>query len=90
MQAYKDDVVSGNTKGIEFPVQEEQGHLAEGWGSIPAPGQVKVGDEIHTARNIVIATGSEASSLPGVEVDEKTVVTSTGALTLPSRRSRWW
>ena len=56
----------------------------KGWGSIPAPGQVKVGDEIHTAKNIVIATGSEPSSLPGVTVDEKTVVTSTGALALGS------
>ena len=37
---------------------------------------------MHEAKNIVIATGSEASSLPGVEVDEKTVVTSTGALEL--------
>jgi dihydrolipoamide dehydrogenase len=41
-----------------------------------------VGEETHNTKNIVIATGSEASSLPGVEVDEETVVTSTGALTL--------
>jgi dihydrolipoamide dehydrogenase len=56
----------------------------KGWASIPAPGQVKVGDEVHSAKNIVIATGSEASSLPGVEIDEDTIVTSTGALTLKS------
>jgi len=55
----------------------------KGWGQIPAAGQVKVGDEIHTAKAIVIATGSEPSSLPGVEIDEETVVTSTGALALP-------
>jgi dihydrolipoamide dehydrogenase len=82
MQAYKDDVVNGNTKGIEFLFKKNKVTWLKGWGTIPAAGQVKVGDEVHTAKNIVIATGSEASSLPGVTVDEKTVVTSTGALTL--------
>lgn len=82
MQAYKDDVVSGNTKGIEFLFKKNKVTWLKGWGTIPAPGQVKVGDEVHTAKSIVIATGSEASSLPGVEIDETTVVTSTGALTL--------
>jgi dihydrolipoamide dehydrogenase len=84
MQAYKDDVVSGNTKGIEFLFKKNKVTWLKGWGTIPAPGQVRVGDDTHTARNIVIATGSEASSLPGVTVDEETVVTSTGALTLKS------
>ena len=82
MPAYKDDGVSGNTKGIEFLFKKNKVTWLKGWATIPAAGQVKVGDEVHTARNIVIATGSEASSLPGVEIDEKTVVTSTGALTL--------
>jgi dihydrolipoamide dehydrogenase len=82
MQAYKDDVVSGNTKGIEFLFKKNKVTWIKGWATIPAPGQVKVGDDVHTSKNIVIATGSEASSLPGVEVDEETVVTSTGALTL--------
>jgi dihydrolipoamide dehydrogenase len=82
MQAYKDDVVSGNTKGIEFLFKKNKITWLKGWAMIPAPGQVKVGDELHSAKNILIATGSEASSLPGVEIDEKTVVTSTGALTL--------
>jgi dihydrolipoamide dehydrogenase len=82
MQAYKDDVVNGNTKGIEFLFKKNKVTWLKGWATIPAPGQVKVGDDTHTAKNIVIATGSEASSLPGVTVDEETVVTSTGALTL--------
>ena len=82
MQAYKADVVSGNTKGIEFLFKKNKVTWIKGWATIPAPGQVKVGDEVHTAKNIVIATGSEASSVPGVEIDEQTVVTSTGALTL--------
>mgnify|MGYP000523518942 CR=1 FL=1 len=82
MQAYKADVVQGNTKGIEFLFKKNKITWLKGWGSIPAPGKVKVGDEVHEAKNIVIATGSEPSSLPGVTVDEKIVVTSTGALTL--------
>ena len=82
MQAYKADVVTGNTKGIEFLFKKNKVTWLKGWASIPAAGQVKVGDEVHTAKNIVIATGSEASSLTGVTIDEETVVTSTGALTL--------
>ncbi|NEY90403.1 dihydrolipoyl dehydrogenase [Tabrizicola oligotrophica] len=84
MQAYKADVVGGNTKGIEFLFKKNKVTWLKGWGSIPAAGQVKVGDEVHSAKAIVIATGSEPSALPGVTVDEKTVVTSTGALTLPA------
>ncbi len=82
MLAYKDDTISQNTKGIEFLFKKNKITWIKGWASIPAPGQVKVGDDTHTAKNIVIATGSEASSLPGVTVDEQVVVTSTGALTL--------
>jgi dihydrolipoamide dehydrogenase len=82
MQAYKTDVVGQNTKGIEFLFKKNKITWLKGWATIPAPGQVKVGDDIHTARNIVIATGSEPSSLPGVTVDEETIVTSTGALVL--------
>jgi dihydrolipoamide dehydrogenase len=82
MQAYKQGVVDGNTKGIEFLFKKNKVTWLRGWGSIPAPGQVRVGDEVHGAKSIVIATGSEPATLPGVEVDEKTVVTSTGALSL--------
>ncbi|MFT3689883.1 dihydrolipoyl dehydrogenase [Paenirhodobacter sp.] len=83
MQSYKQDVIDGNTKGIEFLFKKNKVTWLQGWGSIPAAGQVKVGDEVHTAKNIVIATGSEPASLPGIEIDEETVVTSTGALALP-------
>ncbi|WP_126974946.1 dihydrolipoyl dehydrogenase [Frigidibacter oleivorans] len=82
MQAYKQDVVNGNTKGIEFLFKKNKVTWLKGWGSIPEAGKVKVGDEVHEAKSIVIATGSEAASLPGVTVDEETVVTSTGALSL--------
>jgi len=83
MLAYKEDVIAQNTKGIEFLFKKNKVDWLKGWGSIPAAGQVKVGDETHEAKNIVIATGSDSASLPGVEVDERIVVTSTGALTLP-------
>ncbi len=83
MLRYKDDTVAGNTKGIEFLFKKNKVTWLKGWGSIPAAGQVKVGDEVHSAKNIVIATGSEASVLPGITVDEEVIITSTGALTLP-------
>jgi len=83
MIAYKDDVVKQNTVGIEFLFKKNKVDYIRGWAKITGKGQVTVGDEVHTAANIVIATGSEPSSLPGVEVDEETVVTSTGALALP-------
>lgn len=82
MLAYKDDTVAQNTKGIEFLFKKNKVDWIKGWGSIPEPGKVKVGDDIHEAKNIIIATGSEPSTLPGVEIDEKIVVTSTGALEL--------
>ncbi len=83
MLAYKDDVIGQNTKGIEFLFKKNKVDWIKGWATVPGAGKVKVGDEIHEAKNIVIASGSEASSLPGVEIDEKVVVTSTGALDLP-------
>ena len=82
MLGYKQDVIDGNTKGIEFLFKKNKIDWIKGWASIPAAGQVKVGEDIHEAKNIVIASGSEVSPLNGVEVDEKTVVTSTGALDL--------
>ena len=82
MQSYKDNVIGQNTGGIEFLMKKNKIDWLKGWGSIPAVGQVKVGDEVHETKNIIIASGSEPSSLPGIEIDEKTVVTSTGALEL--------
>ena len=84
MLSYKDDVIGQNTKGIEFLFKKYKIDWLKGWGSIPEAGKVKVGDEVHEAKNIIIASGSEASPVPGadVTVDEKVVVTSTGALEL--------
>ncbi|MBV1926399.1 MAG: dihydrolipoyl dehydrogenase, partial [Rhodobacteraceae bacterium] len=82
MLAYKQNTIDTNTKGIEFLFKKNKIDWLKGWGSIPAAGQVKVGDEVHAAKNIIVATGSVPSSLSGVEVDEKIVVSSTGALEL--------
>ena len=85
MLSYKDDVIGQNTKGIEFLFKKNKIDWLKGWGSIPEAGKVKVGDDTHEAKNIIIASGSEASNVPGADVtiDEKIVVTSTGALELP-------
>ena len=83
MMDYKQDVINGNTAGIEFLFKKNKVDYIQGWGKISGKGEVTVGEDVHTAKNIVIATGSEPSTLPGIEVDEKIVVTSTGALSLP-------
>ena len=83
MLAYKEDTIGQNTGGIEFLFKKNKIDWIKGWASIPAPGQVKVGEDLHEARNIVIASGSVPATIPGVEIDEKIVVSSTGALDLP-------
>ncbi len=88
MKTYKSEVVGQNTGGIEFLFKKNKITWIKGWATIPAAGQVKVGDDIHTTKAIVIASGSEPASLPGVTVDEKVVVTSTGALDLPAIPAR--
>lgn len=87
MMGYKDQVVSANTAGIEYLFKKNKISGFHGMGKISAPGQVDVavnggGDERLTAPHIVVATGSESALLPGIKIDEKRIVTSTGALAL--------
>ena len=82
MMAYKDEVINGNTKGVEFLFKKNKIDWLKGWGSVPEAGKVKVGDTLYETKNIIIASGSEPSALPGIYVDEQVIVTSTGALTL--------
>ncbi|KIC40658.1 dihydrolipoamide dehydrogenase [Ruegeria sp. ANG-R] len=82
MMGRKDKIVGDLTKGIAFLFKKNGVDLIEGWASIPAAGQVKVGDEVHDAKNILIATGSEPSPLPGIEIDEQDILSSTGAIAL--------
>ncbi len=83
MMEYKQSVIDANVQGIEFLFKKNKVDYIRGWGKITGAGEVTVGDDVHTAKNIVIATGSEPTSLPNVEIDEKIVVSSTGALALP-------
>ena len=84
MLVYKDETIATNTRGIEFLFKKNKVDWIKGWATIPETGKVKVGDETHDAKNIVIASGSEVAPLKGVEIDEKVVVSSTGALELSS------
>ena len=85
MQGYKAETVAGNTKGIEFLFKKNKIDWLKGWAVIEAAGKVRVGDTVHEAKNIVIATGSVPAALKGVTVDNDAgvVVDSTGALALP-------
>ncbi|PKQ08926.1 MAG: dihydrolipoyl dehydrogenase [Alphaproteobacteria bacterium HGW-Alphaproteobacteria-12] len=82
MLAFKDEAIDGNTKGIEFLFKKNKIEWVKGTGRIDGPGKIKVGERTLEAKNIVIATGSDVAKLPGVEIDEKSVVSSTGALSL--------
>ncbi|MEY8832196.1 dihydrolipoyl dehydrogenase [Phaeobacter italicus] len=82
MMGRKEKIVGDLTKGIAFLFKKNGVDLIEGWASIPAPGKVQVGDDVIETKNILIATGSEPTPLPGVEIDEIDVVSSTGALSL--------
>jgi dihydrolipoamide dehydrogenase len=82
MHARKGEVVAANTKGVEFLFKKNKITWLKGEGVITAPGKVAVDGTEYATKTIIIATGSESTPLPGVEVDEKTIVTSTGALEL--------
>jgi len=87
MMAHKDKVVGDLTKGIEFLLSKNKVTYIRGSASLKSATRVAVtlsdgGKESLDARNIIIATGSESVSLPGIKIDEKRVVSSTGALSL--------
>lgn len=89
MMGQKQDSVGALTKGIEFLFKKNKAEWIKGRGRIAGKGQVEVtaADGSKTtlaARNIVIATGSEPTPLPGVAFEEGKVVDSTGALSLPA------
>lgn len=87
MMAQKEEAVDGLTKGVAFLLKKNKVDHIQGKGRITGPGQVEVtGKDGKTqtvsAKNIVIATGSEPSTLPGIEIDEDRIVSNTGALSL--------
>lgn len=82
MLKQKADAVNGLTAGVAFIMKKNKVTVFNGAGRIDGPRRVVVGDKVLEAKNIVIATGSEVTPLPGVEVDEERIVSSTGALSL--------
>ena len=87
MMAQKEGAVGQLTKGVEFLFRKNKVDWIKGAGKIVGPGNVEVAgaDGVVTleAKHIVIATGSEPAPLAGVTVDQKRIVDSTGALSLP-------
>jgi dihydrolipoamide dehydrogenase len=82
MQARKGEVVTANTKGVEFLFKKNKVTWLKGAAKFTSPTEIDVAGTTYTAKNYIIATGSESVPLKGVEVDEKRIVTSTGALEL--------
>jgi dihydrolipoamide dehydrogenase len=87
MLAFKDEAVDGNVKGVDYLMKKNKIDVLRGTGRIVAPGKVDVtgGDgktQTLETKNIVIATGSDVAQLKGIAIDEKRIVSSTGALTL--------
>ena len=82
MMAAKEKTVSGLTAGIEFLFKKNKVEHINGMGTIIDANTVEAGAKKLSTKNIVIATGSEVATLPGLDIDEKKIVSSTGALEL--------
>jgi len=86
MMKFKQQGIDGNVKGVEFLMKKNKIDVISGKGKILGTGKVEVANDGKTqtveTRNIVIATGSDVAKLKGIEIDEKRIVSSTGALSL--------
>lgn len=82
MMKHKTDVVSSNTKGIEFLFKKNKIDWLKGAGKFTSANTIDVAGQSYSAKHIIIATGSDVVSLPNIEIDEKRIVSSTGALEL--------
>jgi dihydrolipoamide dehydrogenase len=87
MMKFKDEGVDGNVKGVAFLLKKNKVDSYQGVGRITAPGKIEVKSadgkaETIETRNIVVATGSDVARLRGIDIDEKRIVSSTGALAL--------
>lgn len=88
MLAFKDEGVKGNVDGVDYLLKKNKIDAYHGRGWIAGPGRVEVTPETGEPRGldakaIVIATGSEVAQIPGIDIDENRIVSSTGALSLP-------
>jgi dihydrolipoamide dehydrogenase len=86
MMKFKDQGVDGNVKGVDFLLKKNKIDAVHGTGRIVAPGKIEVkgNGEARTieTKNIVIATGSDVARLKGIDIDEKRIVSSDGAIAL--------
>ncbi|MEL3890058.1 dihydrolipoyl dehydrogenase [Ferrovibrio sp. MS7] len=82
MMAQKQSVVTSSNKGIEFLFKKNKVTRFLGEASLLGGGKVQVGEDTLTAKHIILAPGSEVTPLPGIDIDEEKVVSSTGALKL--------
>jgi len=87
MMNFKQQGIDGNVKGVDFLMKKNKIDVIHGKGKVLGTGKVEVtgGDgktQIVETKNIVIATGSDIARLKGIEIDEKRIVSSTGALSL--------
>ncbi|CAF3666620.1 unnamed protein product [Adineta steineri] len=83
----KEDAVKGLTGGVAYLFKSNKVTGIRGYGSVSGPGQVTVkkedgSNETLNAKNILLAVGSEVTPFPGIDIDEETIVSSTGALSL--------
>jgi dihydrolipoamide dehydrogenase len=93
MMKFKDEGVDGNVKGVAFLLKKNKVDAFQGTGRIAAPGKIEVTSadgrtETVETKAIVIATGSDVARLKGIAIDEKRIVSSTGALALPKVPSK--
>jgi len=87
MQKFKQEGVDGNVKGVDFLFKKNKIDTFQGTGKIVGAGRIEISGakkETIETKAIVIATGSDVTRLKGIEIDEKRVISSTGALTLSS------
>jgi len=86
MMNFKQQGIDGNVKGVEFLMKKNKIDVIHSTGKILGPGKIEVSGggktQLIETRNIVIATGSDVARLKGIEIDEKRIVSSTGALSL--------
>src|SRR5215469_8511605 len=86
MMVFKQQGIDGNVKGVEFLMKKNKIDVIYGTGKILSAGKIEVSGNPSTqlveTKNIVIATGSDIARLRGIDIDEKRIVSSTGALSL--------
>jgi dihydrolipoamide dehydrogenase len=82
VNAYKDKVVTRLWKGLQGLIASRKIDVIEGEGRLVSPTGVQVGDTVYTGAHVVLASGSESRSLPGLAIDGQRVITSDHALTL--------